>query len=370
MPAWWRLPGAHGAGEAGADDGRGDQRQERHPVERQQELRDLLRGAEAGLGHRGAGGVQQRQVQRGQRGEARGRDQQREAGCQHAPPAPRTQCRASSRAALRTARSGAPSRRPPLPGQRIARRAVGHCQHQPGSAGRRAAAGSARRRRCSAARPQMIWSAPTSSRLATYIVRLAIRTWLGAGSPSAAATSDGAAICASDSTAQSAKKLADPLAEPGVEDGDDQPDVRAQLLRPQRRVQVAEIVLVQDGQAARGGQAGRKERLGCQLGVLEHAHAGHRRHPGRVPVGCRRHDRGHGDAVPGCQLLGHPRRQGIGPAEDDVIRELGWRELLAGLRGHEPSLVVQAVSMPCKPHQPAPGCAGPGERDDRGQEGG
>ncbi len=39
------------------------------------------------------------------------------------------------------------------------------------------------------------------------MVRLAIRTWLGAGSPSAAAISDGAAICASDSTAQSAKKL-------------------------------------------------------------------------------------------------------------------------------------------------------------------
>ena len=39
------------------------------------------------------------------------------------------------------------------------------------------------------------------------MVRLAIRTWLGAGAPSAAATMDGAAICASDSTAQSAKKL-------------------------------------------------------------------------------------------------------------------------------------------------------------------
>jgi hypothetical protein len=39
------------------------------------------------------------------------------------------------------------------------------------------------------------------------MVRLAIRTWLGAGSPSAAATREGAAITASDSTAQSAKNV-------------------------------------------------------------------------------------------------------------------------------------------------------------------
>jgi hypothetical protein len=52
-----------------------------------------------------------------------------------------------------------------------------------------------------------MWSAPTSSRRATYMVRLAIRTWLGAGSPSAAATNDGAAICDSDSTAQSGKNV-------------------------------------------------------------------------------------------------------------------------------------------------------------------
>jgi len=39
----------------------------------------------------------------------------------------------------------------------------------------------------------------------TYRVRPATRTWLGAGSPSAAATKDGAAIDEPDSTAQSVK---------------------------------------------------------------------------------------------------------------------------------------------------------------------
>jgi hypothetical protein len=43
--------------------------------------------------------------------------------------------------------------------------------------------------------------------LATYRVRPATRTWLGAGSPSAAATKDGAAIDEPDSTAQSVKNV-------------------------------------------------------------------------------------------------------------------------------------------------------------------
>ena len=45
----------------------------------------------------------------------------------------------------------------------------------------------------------------TSARLATYRVRPDSRTWLGAGSPSAAATSAGAASWLLDSTVQSRK---------------------------------------------------------------------------------------------------------------------------------------------------------------------
>ena len=50
-------------------------------------------------------------------------------------------------------------------------------------------------------------AALTSSRRATYSVRPDSRTWLGAGSPSAAATKAGAAMPDSDSTAQSVKKV-------------------------------------------------------------------------------------------------------------------------------------------------------------------
>ncbi len=55
-------------------------------------------------------------------------------------------------------------------------------------------------------RPQTACPGGTSWYLATYSVRLDTRTWLGAGSPSAAATNDGAATALLDSTVQSRKK--------------------------------------------------------------------------------------------------------------------------------------------------------------------
>jgi hypothetical protein len=58
-----------------------------------------------------------------------------------------------------------------------------------------------------------------------------------------------------------------------------------------RRVKVAQIVLVHDGQAARGGQPGGEERLRRQLRALQHLHPGQGRHP-LEPAGPGRHDRG------------------------------------------------------------------------------
>ncbi len=55
------------------------------------------------------------------------------------------------------------------------------------------------------ASPHTKCAASVSSRRATYRVRPASLTWLGAGSPSAAATNDGAAIAEPESTAQSWK---------------------------------------------------------------------------------------------------------------------------------------------------------------------
>ena len=129
----------------------------------------------------------------------------------------------------------------------------------------------------------MMLSAPTSSRLATYMVRLAIRTWLGAGSPSAAATRDGAAICASDSTAQSAKNVRIRSPRPALKIAMTSRMLRAQFLRAQRGVKVTEVVLMHDGQAAGGGQPGREERLGRQLRALQHPHAAAWRPSARRP---------------------------------------------------------------------------------------
>ena len=56
-----------------------------------------------------------------------------------------------------------------------------------------------------AASPQSTWFGSASSRRATYRVRPDTRTWLGAGSPKAAAANDGADIAVPTSTAQSGK---------------------------------------------------------------------------------------------------------------------------------------------------------------------
>ena len=85
-------------------------------------------------------------------------------------------------------------------------------------------------------------------RRATYRVRPATLTWLGAGSPSAAATKDGAAIDEPDSTAQSVEEGAHPLAQAGVEDPHHQPQLRVEFLRPQRGVEVAQVVLAEQGE--------------------------------------------------------------------------------------------------------------------------
>ncbi len=57
------------------------------------------------------------------------------------------------------------------------------------------------------ASPQITAPAATSSGLATYRVRRCSRTWLGAGSPSASATNDGAAMAVPDSTVQSGNSI-------------------------------------------------------------------------------------------------------------------------------------------------------------------
>jgi hypothetical protein len=56
-------------------------------------------------------------------------------------------------------------------------------------------------------------------------------------------------------------------------------------------VKVAQVVLVHDGQSARGRQPGREERLAVQFRALQHPHPRHCGHP-LGAVRARRHDRG------------------------------------------------------------------------------
>src|SRR5262249_33776265 len=90
----------------------------------------------------------------------------------------------------------------------------------------------------------------TSLRRATYSVRPATLMWLGAGSPSAAAPNDGADIDELDRTAQSRKNGRIPPPRPVVEMATTKRRSRVDLLGAQRRVEIAQVILAQQGQGA------------------------------------------------------------------------------------------------------------------------
>jgi hypothetical protein len=57
-----------------------------------------------------------------------------------------------------------------------------------------------------------------------------------------------------------------PLAQAGVEDPDHQPQLRVEFLRPQRGVEVAQVVLAEQGERQGGLDPGGAERVRGQLG--------------------------------------------------------------------------------------------------------
>ena len=175
------------------------------------------------------------------------------------------------------------------------------------------------------ARRHITWPCSTSSRLATYSVRPDTRTWLGAGSPRAAATNDGAAIAVPDSTVQSGKKpwMCSPSRR--LKMASDEPQRRVELLRPQPGVEVAEVVLRHQGQGARRDHPGVGEGLAGQVGALQHGHArqcGDLRAVVLRPVGEHHHDV---LAVARGELEGYAIGERAVPAHDDVIPDGGQR---------------------------------------------
>ena len=192
-------------GQPGADDDRGDQRQQRHPVDGEQHLRDLLGDGVRRAGERRPGHVHDAQVQHvargvpgdGEQDEAGHREREQDAEddaelVPQQPPGHPERARAAGGAAGPAGRAAC--RRPRrAPGRRAPSRSSGATSWvvPPGSSG--------------TASPHSTWPGGASLAPATYRVRPDSRTWLGAMSPSAAATSAGAASWLRDSTVQSRK---------------------------------------------------------------------------------------------------------------------------------------------------------------------
>jgi hypothetical protein len=70
-----------------------------------------------------------------------------------------------------------------------------------------------------------------------------------------------------------------PLAQPGVEDPHHQPQLRVELLRSQRGMEVAQVVLAEQRERLGGPGPGRGERIAVQLRPLDYPHPGEARDP-------------------------------------------------------------------------------------------
>jgi hypothetical protein len=116
-----------------------------------------------------------------------------------------------------------------------------------------------------------------------------------------------------------AEERAHPLAQAGVEHRHHQPQLRVELLRPQRGVEVAQVVLAQERQRAGGLDPRRGERVIVQLRPLDDPHP---RQPGylwaETLVTGPEHDR-HGFAVSGGQLLDDAAGERVLPAHDELV---------------------------------------------------
>ena len=204
-----------------------------------------------------------------------------------------------------TARSGCRRCR----GERVPRRTVRHGEHQVGAC-------SVRRQQPGCLRILVSWPARrpraglgVGSRRATYRVRPDTRTWLGAGSPSAAATNDGAAMAEPDSTAQSLKKVR--IRSPRLVLKMATTSRRSGLSSWARR---AAWKLPRSSWREQGQRPGRLhfgggERAGIQVGPLDDPYPGSRAMcgpwsrcaDGRITVTC--------SPYRGGELLDHPRRR-------------------------------------------------------------
>ena len=153
---------------------------------------------------------------------------------------------------------------------------------------------------------------------ATYRVRPATLTWLGAGSPSAAATKDGAAIDEPDSTAQSWKKVCIRS-----------PRLVLKILTTSRSSGLSSCARSAAWKLPRSSWPSRasawadwtRAELNAsarQLRPLDDPHPGQCGDPRAVTLALGPEQDGHGLAVPGGQLLDDPAGERIFPADNEL----------------------------------------------------
>ena len=112
---------------------------------------------------------------------------------------------------------------------------------------------------------------------------------------------------------------AHPLAQAGVEDPHHQPQSRVQFLRPQRGMEVAQVVLAEQGERVGGLDPGGAERVRAQLRPLDDPHPGQRGDLRAVALGVGPEQDGHRLAVSGRQLLDDPAGERIFPADNEMV---------------------------------------------------
>jgi hypothetical protein len=260
-------------GQPGPDDDRGHQREQRHPVGGEQDLRDLLRAGVSRAGERGPGHVHDPQVEHVTRRVARcrqedeagqgGRDENPEDDPELVPQQP----------------PGHPehaAHRVTLPGQRVPRRAVGHRQYQVGAAVQvfrrdelRGAVRVVGDREPAQHPPADPVVAPGDVQGAPGEPDVTRRDLAEGGGDER-----GRGELAAGQHRAVAEEPGDVITEPPVVGGDDEPEVGAELLCAQRRVEVGEVIGAHQGHRPGRGDVRVRECLAGQPGVLADGDAG------------------------------------------------------------------------------------------------
>jgi hypothetical protein len=141
------------------------------------------------------------------------------------------------------------------------------------------------------------------------------------------------------------EKHPDVVAEAPVEDGEHQPQPGVELGRPQPGVQVAHVVLPDDGQGPGRLDVRVGEGLAAELGILQDPDSREPADLGAVVPLPGRQDNGHPLAVPGSQFFRDAVGQGPVTADDEVAATPGERWHAADHNGRPRSIMADTTAV-------------------------